>query len=116
MRQFTSDGYWTAMLRGGLSKVFLLQAMREGPGHGYELARRVEIVSRGFCMPTQGTIYPALREFERDGCASSHAETVRGRRRKVYALTRKGRQALRAALAAWQEGQAVIRRALTRTP
>ncbi len=116
MRQFTSGGYWTAMLRGGLSKLFLLQALREGPAHGYELARRVEIVSGGFCMPSQGAVYPALRAFERDGCVRRQAETPRRRRRIVYSLTPRGRQALRVALGAWEDGLVVIRRALDRTP
>ena len=116
MRQFTSDGYWTSMLRGGLSKVFLLQAMREGPGHGYALARRVEAVSGSYCRTTLGAVYPALREFERAGCARSHVETFGLRRRKIYTLTPKGRAALRAALAACETAQGAIRRALTRTP
>lgn len=114
MRQHTSDGYWTAMLRGGLSKVFLLQALREGPGHGYALARRVEIISRQFCTPSQAAIYPALREFEQDDCVRHHMEATGRRRRKVYTLTPRGRQALRAAVSAYEDGLIVIRRVVER--
>jgi PadR family transcriptional regulator, regulatory protein PadR len=116
MRQFTSDGYWRSLLRGGMSKVFLLQAMREGPGHGYELNRRIAVVSGGFCQTTYSAIYPALRAFERDGCAVSRIERVGRRRRRIYELTPKGRRALQAALAACEDTRDAIRRALSRIP
>ena len=115
MRQHTSDGYWTAMLRGGLAKVFLLQALREGPGHGYALAGRVELMTQGFCSPSQASVYPSLRELESDGCVEHRVEATGRRRRKVYTLTPRGRQALRAAVSAWEDGLAVIRRVVSRT-
>ena len=112
MKYYTSDGYWRSVLRGGLSKLFVLRALREGPCHGYALRVRVETMSGGFCVPSQGTIYPMLREFERAECVQSRHEKDGRRVRKVYTLTTRGRDALRAGLAAWEDGLAVIHRAL----
>ena len=112
MKYYTSDGYWRSLLRGSLSKLFVLRALREGPCHGYTLRVRVETMSGGFCVPSQGTIYPMLREFERAGCVQCRPEKNGRRTRKVYALTARGRDALRAGLAAWEDGLAVIRRAI----
>ncbi|KPL01522.1 MAG: hypothetical protein AMK75_04435 [Planctomycetes bacterium SM23_65] len=113
-RSYRSEGYWSAVLRNGLSKLMVLQALREGPVHGYALIRRVETMTDGFCAPTQGTVYPALREFERSGCVRHRVELVRGRQRKVYRLTAKGRDALGAGLTAWKRALVCIRKALDR--
>jgi len=111
-QQFLSEGYWAAVLKAGLSKFLILNALGEGPVHGYQLIRRVAVMSGGFCEPTQGTVYPVLREFERAGCVRRQVEAVSGRERKVYALTAKGRQALRAGVEAWKQGLACVRRTL----
>jgi DNA-binding PadR family transcriptional regulator len=71
--------------------------------HGYEIARAVERTTNGCCSPTEGTIYPVLREFEEGGYVTGQREVVGGRERKVFSLTEKGRQAFRVAVAAWLE-------------
>ena len=86
-----------------LSKFFVLCVLHQKPMHGYEVVQAVERTTRGCCSPTEGTVYPMLNEFEAGGYLSSHAEVVQGRERKVYALTRKGREAFRTAVAAWLE-------------
>jgi DNA-binding PadR family transcriptional regulator len=111
-RHFLSEGYWAAVLKAGLCKFLILKALGEGPVHGYQLIRRVGVMTGGFCEPTEGTIYPVLREFERAGCVRRQVGTVFGRPRKVYALTAKGRQALRAGVQAWKQGLACVRRAV----
>jgi DNA-binding PadR family transcriptional regulator len=47
-------------------------------------------------------VYPDLREFEECGCVRNRTETVRGRDRKVYEATDKGRAALAAAKDVWR--------------
>jgi DNA-binding PadR family transcriptional regulator len=63
----------------------------------------VEKTTNGCCSPTEGTIYPVLREFEAGGYLTADLQTVSGRERKVYALTDKGREAFRVAVEAWME-------------
>ena len=100
---FTDRGYWNGIIRMSLSKFFILCVLHQKPMHGYELARAVERTTNGCCTPTEGTIYPVLREFEEGGYVTVESETVQGRERKVYALTERGRAAFRVAVEAWME-------------
>lgn len=96
-----NETYWQGMIKMGLTKLFLLRALLEEPLHGYDLARRATDLSGGMCSPTEGTIYPVLREWEASGLVVGEWETVRGRRRRVYTLTEKGGAAFEAAYGAW---------------
>lgn len=99
----TDHAYWTGSIKMSLSKLFILRALFDAPAHGYEIARRVADMTQGCCSPTEGTIYPVLRDFEAGGHVTRKEETVAGRVRKVYTLTARGEDALRTALSAWSE-------------
>lgn len=100
---YTSREYWNGMIKMSLSRFFILRVLYTQPMHGYEIARTVAEVTRGCCTPTEGTIYPVLREFEECDCVIASTEVVNGRERKIYTLTDKGRQAFEVAVEAWQE-------------
>ncbi|WP_247878284.1 PadR family transcriptional regulator [Azospirillum sp. TSO22-1] len=115
----TSRAYWNGTIKMSLSKFFILSVLHQNPMHGYDVARAVERTTNGCCSPTEGTIYPALREFEEGGYVTSEAEIVSGRERKVYTLTDKGREAFKVAVEAWMEvTQALLasKRVVTRDP
>lgn len=99
----TSRSYWNGTIKMSLSKFFILCVLHDRPMHGYEIARTVEATTNGCCSPTEGTIYPVLREFEEGGYVTANAEVVSGRERRVYTLTEKGREAFRVAVDAWME-------------
>lgn len=98
---YTSPEYWNGLIKMGLSKFFILCVLYKQPLHGYEIAKRVESVTRGCCTPGEGTIYPVLRDFEAGGYVTVETEMVQGRERKVYALTDLGREAFRVAVGSW---------------
>lgn len=100
---FTSRAYWNGTIKMSLSKFFILCVLHKRPMHGYDVARAVEQTTNGCCSPTEGTIYPVLREFEEGGYVTSAAEIVSGRERKVYTLTDKGREAFKVAVDSWME-------------
>jgi PadR family transcriptional regulator PadR len=100
---YASRAYWAGTIKMSLSKFFILRVLHDRPMHGYDLARAVERTTNGCCSPTEGTIYPVLREFEEGGYLTSEAEVVSGRQRKTYSLTDKGREAFRVAVEAWME-------------
>ncbi|MGD9869067.1 MAG: PadR family transcriptional regulator [Hyphomicrobiales bacterium] len=100
---FTSRAYWNGTIKMSLSKFFILCVLHQRPMHGYEIARAVESATNGCCSPTEGTIYPSLRDFEDGGYVTSNSEVVSGRERKVYTLTDKGREAFKVAVEAWME-------------
>ena len=105
---YTDRAYWNGIIKMSLSKFFILSVLHRKPMHGYEIARAVECATQGCCAPTEGTIYPVLREFEEGGYLTSHAEIVSGRERKIYTLTGKGRDAFTVAVEAWMEVTAHI--------
>ncbi len=100
---YTSRAYWAGTIKMSLSKFFILRSLHDRPMHGYDIARAVEMISNGCCSPTEGTIYPVLKEFEEGGYVTSEVEVVQGRQRKTYTLTTKGRDAFRVGLEAWMD-------------
>ncbi|GGC58790.1 hypothetical protein GCM10011504_41280 [Siccirubricoccus deserti] len=105
---YASRHYWAGTIKMGLSKFFILRVLHDGPMHGYDVARAVERATGGCCSPTEGTIYPVLREFEAGGFVTATEEVVQGRQRRVYALTDAGRAAFRVALEAWMEATTAL--------
>jgi PadR family transcriptional regulator, regulatory protein PadR len=100
---YSDRAYWRGTIKMSLSKFFVLGVLHQKPMHGYEVVQAVEKTTRGCCSPTEGTVYPVLNEFEAGGYLTSDVQIVQGRERRVYALTRKGREAFRTAVAAWLE-------------
>ncbi|MGQ9676481.1 MAG: PadR family transcriptional regulator [Chloroflexota bacterium] len=100
---YTDREYWNGIIKMSLSKFFILRVLYVQSMHGYEIARTVAEVTKGCCAPTEGTIYPVLREFEEGGYVTSTTEIVGGRQRRVYTLTAKGRRAFEVAVEAWKE-------------
>ena len=110
---YTCRAYWNAVLNASLCKFLILRVVCEQPMHGYGIIARLADLTRSQCVPTQGTVYPVLREFEKCGCVRSRIEVVGGRERKVYTATPKGRSALEAGMDVWRRAidhlQAIIR-------
>ncbi len=100
---YSSHAYWAGTIKMGLSKFFILRVLHDRAMHGYDIARAVEVTTGGCCSPTEGTVYPVLREFEAGGYVTALDEVVHGRQRRVYALTDRGRAAFQVALAAWMD-------------
>ena len=99
----TDRAYWSGTIKMALSKFFVLRVLHDGPSHGYDIARAVERTTSGCCSPTEGGLYPVLREFEQGGYVTAEIEVVSGRERKVYTLTDKGRDAFGVGVDAWME-------------
>jgi DNA-binding PadR family transcriptional regulator len=98
---YTDRAYWQGTIKMSLSKFFVLCVLHQKPMHGYEVVQAVERTTDGCCSPTEGTVYPMLNEFEAGGYLTSHLDIVQGRERKVYTLTKKGREAFQTAVDAW---------------
>jgi PadR family transcriptional regulator PadR len=108
-KNYTTHSYWNGILNASLCKFFILRALCDGPAHGYEIIRRVARLTDNFCVPTQGTIYPVLREFQQCGCVTCSPEVVNGRTRKVYTVTPKGRDAYKAGQEVWEKGLCCVK-------
>ena len=85
----------SAPLLQGTLELILLQLLRAEPTNGYELAQRIQAISRDVLNINAGSLYPALYRLEaRDLIRSAWAESKTGRRVKVYSVTAAGRKAL----------------------
>ena len=76
------------------ARTALLQVLREGPGYGRDLVRRIRQASAGRLRFAEGSIYPALRRLEAARLVRSWG-VVPGRRRggrarNYYELTERG--------------------------
>ncbi|MGH9411877.1 MAG: PadR family transcriptional regulator [Vicinamibacterales bacterium] len=89
-------------LKGHLD-LLLLAAVQTRAAHGYAIAEALRARSGGAFDLPEGTLYPALHRLERDGLLSSRWSEVNGRRRRVYALTKKGQRALNQRHHEWME-------------
>jgi DNA-binding PadR family transcriptional regulator len=72
----------------------LLQALRQGPGYGLELIRRVANLTDGRVRLTEARVYPVLKALTRGGLVRTSRVVPRGRRgarsRTYYDLTPRG--------------------------
>ena len=85
----------SAPLLQGTLDLIVLQLLRAEPTHGYELAQRIQAISRDVLTINAGSLYPALYRLEaRDLIRATWEESKTGRQVKVYAVTATGRKAL----------------------
>ncbi len=94
------------------SRPLVLAVLAKGENYGYALLREVERLSGGTLTWQEGMLYPVLHRLEREGLIESSwrvAETKK--RRKYYAITRKGNEALAAERAAWEAVNTTLRNA-----
>ena len=103
-----SQEYWASLIKMSLSRFFILHVLHQESLHGYEITKQVATITNYCCAPTEGSLYPLLREFTKAGLVSVLSETVSGRERKVYTLTRGGELAYQIASEAWGEAAGYI--------
>lgn len=76
--------------RRGDARTIILDALRDGPKHGYEIIKALEERSAGRYVPSPGTVYPTLQFLEDQGLVRSQEEAER----RVYQLTEAGQAEL----------------------
>jgi transcriptional regulator len=85
----------SAPLLQGTLDLIVLQLLRAEPTNGYELAQRIQAISRDVLNINAGSLYPALYRLEaRDLIRAEWDESKTGRRVKVYSVTAAGRKQL----------------------
>ena len=74
----------------GEARYVLLDALRDGPKHGYEIIKTLEERSAGQYVSSPGTVYPTMQYLEELGLVRADQEGER----RVYKLTEAGRAEL----------------------
>jgi DNA-binding PadR family transcriptional regulator len=85
--------------RGDVLELAILGLLHEGPMHGYELRKRLNLLLGSLRAFSYGSLYPALKELlargwiSEDGPAEAPTPALTGRRaRIVYRLTAEGKE------------------------
>ena len=92
------DPRFEAELRRGVVQLVALHFL-EQPRYGYDLVRLLG--AAGFNIE-EGTLYPILRRFEKQGTLSARWDTEGTRPRKYYTLSEQGRRVKQEMLKAWE--------------
>ena len=89
------------LLQGTLD-LLILQALSASDLHGWDIAKRIAIVSKDRLSLKQGSLYPALHRLEGRGWIEAEwGVSDAGRSAKFYRLTRRGRKELAAEKEHW---------------
>ena len=101
----------------GNTPTLVLAVLKDGPLHGYGIAREIERRSGNVLRFREGTLYPALHALERDGWIAGRWETPGGGpARKVYAITEAGLAELARRTRSWAEFARAVNRVLEGAP
>jgi PadR family transcriptional regulator PadR len=91
------------------TKPLLLSILREGESYGYQIIKKVRALSNGRLKWSFGMLYAVLHRLEHDGLVRSAWRTSgKGRLRKYYRLTERGRRELESEKDAWQRVNEVL--------
>lgn len=90
------------LLQGTLD-LLVLKTLQSGTTHGWDIAQRIQQVSRDVLKVNQGSLYPALHRLETQGLvASEWGDSENNRRAKFYKLTPAGRKQLATETDSWE--------------
>jgi DNA-binding PadR family transcriptional regulator len=93
-----------AGIKRGTAELAVLSILEEGSLHGYEMARRIEVQTKGALRFTLAALYPMLYRMEERGWIRGSWETSsNGRRRRCYRLTPAGKKKVLPLRKEWSE-------------
>jgi transcriptional regulator len=79
----------------GTLDMLILKTLANGEMHGWGIANEIQRISRDVLRVEEGSLYPALRRLELEGCLKARwATSDNNRRARYYALTARGRKQL----------------------
>ena len=100
-------------MKKGSAELLILSAIEARPRHGYDIARRIEVRSRGAVTFHAASLYPQLYRLEQRGWISGRwTERAGERRRRMYRLTPEGREVLARQRSLWRAFAKAIDRAV----
>ena len=93
-----------AELLSGTLDLLILRVLNAGPLHGFGIVERLFVVSNEVLTVEEGSLYPALYRMEAKGWITAEwGLSERGRKAKLYSLTKAGRKQLEAERASWSK-------------
>jgi transcriptional regulator len=100
------------LLQGTLD-LLVLNTLRAGPRHGYDIARSIHRTSRGAFRILDGALYASLERLTARGwLQSSRGTTESGKAARFYDLTTEGRRMYRNEVTRWLQYVTAVTRVL----
>lgn len=98
----------TELLQGTL-ELLVLKTLALEPMHGWGIAQRIQLLSKGTFLVTQGSLYPALVRMRRRGLLKTFwRNTESNRRARYYELTAAGHRQLASERDQWLRASSAI--------
>ena len=98
-------------LKKGSAELLILSLVEQEPRHGYDIARLIEVRSKGVIQFKVASLYPLLYRLEARGWILGRwVEKAGQRRRRYYRITADGRRILDAQRHTWRAFAAAIAR------
>ena len=92
----------TAELLQGALELLVLRLLQSQPLNGWDIMRRLQLVTSDVLSVTAGSLYPALHRLEARGLvAASWGLSENNRRARLYRITPAGRRQLEAEREVW---------------
>jgi transcriptional regulator len=105
----------TPLLKGTVD-LLILQSLRQGPLHGYEVSRWVRERTDGVLAVEDAALYQALHRLEdRELVDAEWGLSENNRRAKYYKLTTEGRKQLRVESSTWSMFSLAVSKVLNAT-
>ncbi len=96
-------------LTKGSSSLLVLSVLESKDMYGYQIIKEIEMRSEQVFSFKEGTLYPILHAFERDGYVKAYwEESDQGRKRKYYHITKKGIKELAKSREEWKTYSAAV--------
>lgn len=95
-------------LISGSTTMLILRLLEERDMYGYEMIETLEKKSRNVFQLKAGTLYPLLHSLEEKRYLDTYEDTVNGKVRKYYSLTKSGKRFLKKKKEEWQEYSAAV--------
>jgi transcriptional regulator len=94
-------------------ELLVLTTLLTGPNHGFGIALHIEESSQALLRVEEGSLYPALHRLEKAGFIEAEWQrTEKGRRARVYQLTKAGQKRLHEIERGWATLSEGVRRVL----
>ena len=98
-------------LKKGSAELLILSLVEQEPRHGYDIARLIEVRSKGVIQFKVASLYPLLYRLEARGWIQGRwVEKAGQRRRRYYRITAQGRKVLARQRSGWERFVAAVNR------
>ncbi|GGH78550.1 DNA-binding PadR family transcriptional regulator [Pullulanibacillus pueri] len=99
-------------LKGSI-EILLLSLLLEQDSYGYDMTKKLRVLSDDSYRMNEETLYPALKRLENKECVTSYwSEEKEGQRRKYYSITEHGKKVLNDKLNHWRQINRLIDKTL----